>query len=319
MNDWTQNQAGNVNVSFGGNTSQPTAASGDVVKDIGTAEFMKEVLEGSKNGPVLVDFWAPWCGPCKQLGPVLEKAVIATKGKVRLMKMDIDRYPEVAGQMGIQSIPAVVAFIDGKPADAFMGAKPESEVKAFVDKIAASAGDPQQDIIEQTLAEAKQSLDDGDFTGAAQIYAQVLSADRENLDALAGLGHCYLGLDEASKARELVSATGEEEQKKQPLLGLLTAIELKEQAQNLGELSEFVDRIEANPDDFDARFDLAIGLNARGDREGAVEQLTAIIRKDREWREDGARNQLVELFEAWGPTDPATIKGRRSLSAILFS
>lgn len=322
MSEESPSYSTNVTMSMGGAAPQPGAAdfaAGDAVRDISTAEFMSEVIEGSKSAPVLVDFWAPWCGPCKQLGPVIEKVVAEKAGQMRLVKMDIDKHPEVAGQMGIQSIPAVVAFVDGRPADAFMGAKSESEVRAFVEKIARDAGSGPQAEIDEALAQAETILADGDPAQASQIYAAILQHDGENIAALAGLGQCYLAMDDRDRARAMVDQAPDEARDKAPLSALIAALDLADQADDLGDLAGLQQAVEADPDDHQARYDLAVGLNAKGEREQAASELLTIIRKDREWSEDGARAKLLELFEAWGPTDPATLKGRRGLSSILFS
>ncbi len=316
MTDWMSPQNSNVNVTVSGSPSQQQAAA---VKDISTADFAKDVIEASADTPVLVDFWAPWCGPCKQLTPILEQAVAATNGKVRLVKMDIDQHPEIAGQMGIQSIPAVVAFVGGRPADAFMGAKPAGEVRAFIEKLAASAPNAGDSEIEAAMAEAVRLQDEKDFAGAAQIYASVLAHEPGNLDAITGMGQCYLAVGETEQARALVDQVPEEHHQKPPLAILVTALQLAEQADDLGDIAPLKDAVDANPDDHQARFDYAVALNAAGKRDEAGQELLTIIRKDREWNEDGARTKLLEFFEAWGPMDKATISARRALSSLLFS
>ena len=327
MTDWMQPQksSANMNVSFGDKPSaQPGGGSANaapLVADIGTAEFGPEVVEASHQQPVIVDFWAPWCGPCKQLGPILEKVVSEAGGAVRMVKMDIDQHPEVAGQMRIQSIPAVVAFVDGKPADAFMGAKPESEVRAFVDKLVAMSPNPgnAEPDFAAAVEQAKELFDAKDFGGAAETYAAVLQQEPGNLDAIAGLGHCFLAVEEVEKARGMVEQVPGEFRDQPPMSTFITALELAEQAESLGDIAPLQAAVEADPKNFDARFDYAIALNARGMREEATEQLLEIVRRDRKWRDDGARTQLLEFFEAWGNTDSATISGRRGLSSVLFS
>lgn len=292
---------------------------GGAVKDVTTQSFMADVIEASREKPVIVDFWAPWCGPCKQLGPVIEKVVNEAKGAVTLAKMDIEKYPDIAGQMGIQSIPAVVAFIDGRPADAFMGAKPESEVKAFVDKVAAKKPTPEAQGMAEAVAEAERLLADGDHGAAAELFGAILSREPDNSDALAGMGQCYLAVGEDDMAQQILDSVPSEQREKGPLAALAKALELRNQAADLGELAPLASAVESNPQDHQARYDYALALNGAGKREEAAEQLLEIIRKDRTWKDDGARLQLLEFFEAWGPTDPATVSSRRSLSSILFS
>jgi len=268
---------------------------------------------------VIVDFWAPWCGPCKQLGPVIEKAVTDAKGAVTLAKMDIEKYPDVAGQMRIQSIPAVVAFVDGKPADAFMGAKPEGEVKAFIDKIAAMNPNPPAGDMNDVLDEADRLLKEKDFGGAADLYSSVLAKEPGSVDALAGIGQCYFEVGELDKARELVASIPEEHHGQGALAALVKSLELADQASDLGDISALASAADADPKNYQARFDYAIALNAHGRREDAVEQLVAIVKADRKWEDDGARSKLLEFFESWGNMDEATVAGRRALSSVLFS
>jgi putative thioredoxin len=286
------------------------------VKDISTAEFMSEVIEASRERPVLVDFWAPWCGPCKQLAPALESAVAGMRGAVKLVKMNIDDHPEVAGQMGIQSIPAVVAFVDGRPKDAFMGARPEGEIKRFLEKLAGPAG---PSAIEQALEEAARLASEGAAAEAANLYAAILQQEPQNVAALAGLGALYLEMGDLDRARGMLAAVPEEKAGDPAISSLRAAIELAEQAAKLGDPASLQRRIEANPKDFEARFDLALIYNSMGDREAAADELLAIVQRDRKWRDDGARAQLLTFFEAWGATDPATLYARRRLSSLLFS
>jgi len=310
--------------SFGGQAAparsapagQPAARAPEPVRDISTAEFMAEVIEASRERPVLVDFWAPWCGPCKQLGPVLEKVVRDSRGAVKLVKMNIDQHPQIAGQMGIQSIPAVVAFVDGRPKDAFMGAIPEGEVRRFIDKLAGPAGPSP---IEEALAEAARLAAEGAPGEAANLYAAVLEQDTANLTALVGLGTLYLAGGALEQARGMLAAIPAELADKPDAVSFRAALELAEQAASLGDTADLVARIEADPKDHEARFDLAVALNAAGRREEAAENLLEIVRRDRKWRDDGARAQLLQFFEAWGPMDEATLAARRRLSSLLFS
>jgi len=301
----------------GGAPAQAPAAPG-VVKDITTQSFMSDVIEPSKQQPVVVDFWAPWCGPCKTLGPIIERVASQTKG-VTLCKMDVEKYPELSQQMGIQSIPAVVAFIDGRPADAFMGAKSEKEVKAFFDKLAAKSPANLNSPIAEAMEQAAEMATNGDHGAAAELYGAVLGQEPGNLDALAGLGQCYVAVGEIEQAEQLIQSVPEDHQAEGPMPGLIKAVALAKQAQELGDMGELAAAVEKEPKNHQARFDYAVALNAAGNREEATEQLVAIVRADRKWNDDGAKAKLLEFFEAWGNTDPATMAGRRALSAVLFS
>ena len=296
---------------------QAQAAAADVsVKDTTTQTFVKDVIEESKRQPVLVDFWAPWCGPCKQLTPILEKAVKAAKGKVKLVKMNIDEHPAIPGQMGIQSIPAVIAFVNGQPADGFMGALPESQVIAFLERLTKDRlGGETKDL----LKAADAALADGDAAGAAEIYAQLLAEDTTNVPALAGLARCYVETGALDQARQTLAMVPEAKRNDAAVAAARAALELAEQAKTLGPLAELEQKVAANPLDHQARFDLALALNGKGRRLDALEQLIAIVKRDRKWNDDGARKQLVQFFDAWGPTDEATIEGRKRLSSILFA
>jgi putative thioredoxin len=293
-----------------------TSTVDDAIKDTTTQAFMKDVIEESKRQPVLVDFWAPWCGPCKQLTPVLEKTVRATKGKVKLVKMNIDEHPAIPGQMGIQSIPAVIAFVNGQPADGFMGALPENQIVAFLERL--TKGKISSDDTE-LLKAADAALLEGNPAAAAEIYAQLLSTDTANIFALAGLARCYVETGSLEQARQTLAMVPENKRNEVPVAAARAAVEIAEQAKSLGPLAELEERLLANPLDHQARFDLAIALNAKGKREDAAGHLLEIVQHDRKWKEDAARKQLVQFFEAWGFTDPAAIEGRKRLSSILFS
>ncbi len=303
--------------SFGSSyQATPAAAGGDLVSDTTTQTFAKDVIEESRRQPVLVDFWAPWCGPCKQLTPVLEKVVTAARGAVRLVKMNIDDHPQVAGQLGIQSIPAVIAFVDGRPVDGFMGAVPESQIKAFIDKLGGPAGPSE---IDAALEEAEALVAEGALAEAAQLFAAVLGAEPENLPALAGLARCHIALGQIDEAKALLGSVPEAKAA-DPLISAVRAqLALIEQTAALGEEGELRARIADNAKDFQALFDLALLRNAKGDREEASDLLLEIVRANRNWEDEKARKQLVQLFEAWGMTDEATLSGRRRLSSILFS
>jgi putative thioredoxin len=292
------------------------AAADSVVVDTTTQGFMKDVIEESKRQPVLVDFWASWCGPCKQLTPILEKAVKAAKGKVKLAKMDIDKHPNIPGQMGIQSIPAVIAFANGQPVDGFMGALPESQVIAFLERVTKSKiGAEDKD----RMKAADEALAAGNAAEAANLYGQLLAEDGGNLAALAGLARCYVLTGALEQAKQTLAMVPEAKRDDAVVAAARAALDLAEQAKSAGPVDELQNKVDANPLDHQARFDLAVALNAKGKRSEAADQLLAIVKRDRKWNEDAARKQLVQFFEAWGPTDAATVEGRKRLSSILFS
>jgi putative thioredoxin len=293
-----------------------TATADTFVKDTTTQTFMKDVIDESKRQPVLVDFWAEWCGPCKQLGPILEKVVRSAKGKVKLVKMDIDKHPAVAGQLGIQSIPAVFAFVNGQPVDGFLGALPESQVVAFIERVTkGKIGSEEKDL----LAAADAALAKGDAAGAANLYAQVLAEDGSNIAALAGLARAHVKTGAIEQAKQTLDMVPEAKRNDAAVAAARAAIELAEQAKSVGPIGELEAKVAANPLDHQARFDLAVALNGKNRRQEAVDHLLEIVRRDRKWNDDGARKQLVQFFEAWGGTDEATVNGRKRLSSILFA
>jgi putative thioredoxin len=296
--------------------AETPAGAADLIKDTSTAQFRQDVMTESMRQPVLVDFWAPWCGPCKQLTPVLEKVVKAAGGKVKLVKMNIDEHPQIAGQLGIQSIPAVIAFKQGQPVDGFMGALPEGQIKGFIERLVGPVGPGP---VEELLAEAADLAAQGDAAGAAELYAAVLANEPENVAAIGALAKLHLDLGDLEGAKRFLAMAPAAKANDPAIAGARAAIEVAEQAASLGDLADLQRRVETNPLDHEARFDLALGLAAKGRREDAVDHLLEIVRRNRSWNDDGARKQLVQFFEAWGPTDEMTIAGRRRLSSILFA
>ena len=287
----------------------------DLVKNTTTKDFMRDVIEASREVPVLVDFCAPWCGPCRQLTPLLEKAVRGAKGAVRLVKLNIDDHPQIPGQMGVQSIPAVFAFQDGKPVDGFMGALPESRVNAFIARlIGDTAGD-----IAADLEAAEAALAAGDVNTAAQMFGEVLQQDRENAQSLAGLAKCYIKTGDLARAEQTLALVPPAKADSAPVSSARAALELQRKAPSKGDIGTLRAKLTADPKDAAARFDLALALNAKGDRNGATEELLTLVAKSRAWNDDAARKQLVQLFEAWGASDPAAITGRQRLSSLLFA
>ena len=296
----------------------PTAAPA-VVKDVTTQSFMADVIETSNEVPVLVDFWAPWCGPCKQLGPVIERVVAEQKGRVVLAKMDTEAHPQIAAQMGIQSIPAVVAFVDGRPADAFMGNQPETQVRAFVEKVATMKTSPAEEEAAMMLEAARAMEANGDLGGAMEGFGRLAQMNPDDAEALAGLGRVYVAAGEIDHARALLEQLPDDLRSKEPLAALETQLNLAAEADDVGELDDLRTAVETSPDDPQARIDYAVALNAANRREDAAEQLVEAFRRDREWNEGAAKAKLLEFFEAWGFKDPATVQGRRKLSSVMFS
>ncbi|MBY5532583.1 thioredoxin [Rhizobium leguminosarum] len=307
-----------ASTSFGA-APAPAAAAGSYITETTTANFAKDVIEESRKQPVLVDFWAPWCGPCKQLTPVLEKVINEAKGRVRLVKMNIDDHPSIAGQLGIQSIPAVIAFVNGRPADGFMGAVPESQIQQFIDRIAGPAGADEAAEIEAALTEAAELLAAGNINEAAQLYGAVMQADPENAKALAGMAECMIAANQHQRAREILTELPEELAKDAGIQAVLMKLEQIEEARKLGDPVALERELAANPDDHEARIKLAKIRNVEGRRDEATDHLLLIMRKDRAFDDDGARRQLLQFFEVWGFKDPATVAARRKLSAMLFS
>jgi putative thioredoxin len=286
----------------------------DLIKNTTTQDFMRDVVDASRDVPVLVDFWAPWCGPCRQLTPVLEKAVRAAKGAVRLVKLNIDEHPQIPGQMGVQSIPAVFAFQDGRPVDGFMGALPESQVNNFIARLIGETAGSSADI---EAAEA--ALAAGDVNMAAQAFGEILQDDAENAQAAAGLAKCYIKTGDLARAEQALALVPPAKAESAPVASARAALDLARKADQAGDVESLRAKVAADPSDPQARFDLALALNAKGDREGALNELLTLVAKHRKWNDDAARKQLVQLFDAWGPTDPATTTGRQRLSSLLFA
>jgi putative thioredoxin len=293
-------------------------AAADLVKDSNTATFMADVVDASLDQPVIVDFWAPWCGPCKQLGPALEKAVGEARGAVKMVKVNIDQNQELAAQMRIQSIPAVYAFKDGRPVDGFVGALPDSQVKQFVQRLAQKSSKTSP--IDDALTMAKEAMAAGDVDTAGNLYAQIVEADPTNVVALAGIVRVHLAGKDLESAREALAMIPADQANHADVVAVRSAVELAEQGEKAtGALGELEAKLAANANDHQARLDLANALYAAGNREAAVDHLLEAIKRDRKWNEEAARKQLLKLFEAFGFSDPLTMDARKRLSSILFS
>ncbi len=291
------------------------------VKESDTAGFMVDVIEASDAVPVIVDFWATWCGPCKTLTPILESVVAKARGAVRLVKIDVDKNPDLSAQLRIQSIPTVYAFKNGQPVDTFQGALPESEVQKWVDQlITQHGGGIEPSPVDQALTTAADAFEAGDIGGAGALYAQVLNQDAQNTKALAGMARCYLKADKLDKAREIVDQIAEELRGDDEIHSVISAVELAEAGSSAaGETENLRARLADDPGDLQTRFDLAVALYGGNDAATAVDELVEVIRRNREWNDGAARQQLLKIFEALGPSDPLTVSGRRKLSSILFS
>jgi len=288
---------------------------GDPILDTTTATFREDVLAESARQPVLVDFWAPWCGPCKQMTPIIEKAVRAAGGKVKLAKMNIDEHPQIAGQLGIKSIPAVVAFQNGRPVDGFVGALPESQIKGFIERLTG----PIESEVDSLLIVADTAAEEQRYQEAGEIYSEILGLEPENVAAASGLGNVLIELGQIDDAKSIFDSIPSENSSDARVIKLKAALELALQANDLGDMTELENRLTRNSDDHEARFELALALNAKGARQAAADSLLTIIRKQRDWQEGKARQQLLQFFEAWGPLDQDTIDARRKLSTLLFS
>lgn len=302
-----------------GQTSGTSAPAG-VIADSTDATFVKDVIEGSRDVPVIVDFWATWCGPCKQLGPILEKAVRAANGAVKLIKVDVDRNPMIAQQLRIQSIPTVYAFFGGRPVDGFQGALPESQVKQFVDRLLKTAGTTGgTSPVEEALVQANELLEDGDHAQAAALFGQILAHEAGNLAARGGLARAHIGSGKLDDARQALDGLDDTQKVDKAIVAALAALDLAEKAATAGDTTGLQARVEANPADHQARFDLALAQYAAGDRAAAIDSLLEIVRRDRNWNDEAARKQLLQFFDAMGATDPLVAQTRRRLSTLLFS
>ena len=301
---------------FGTRTGQVATADPELIKSSTTAGFPKDVIEASRTALVVVDFWAAWCGPCKQLTPILEKVVASYAGKVRLVKINVDEHPGIAGQLRVQSLPTVYAFRDGRPLDGFMGAQPESAVRAFIDRL---IGEDAQADLAGVLAAAERALEEGDVQTAAEVYAAVLQENKHDPIALAGLASCYLMTGDVARAEQTIALVPPDAQSAAEVVRVKAAIELAGMAGAEDNRAVLEARLATDPGDKQARFDLAVAHAARGNKQAAVEHLLDLVRRERAWNDEAARRQLVQFFEAWGPKDPATVDGRRRLSSLLFS
>ena len=302
----------------------PQAAPADLIKDSDQTKFAKDVLEASRTVPVIVDFWAPWCGPCKTLQPTIEKVVKEAKGAVKLVKINIDQNQMLAQQLRIQSIPAVYAFFGGRPVDGFMGAVPESQVKQFVDRLVQAAGgapgaEGGADDLAAALEHAKQAIAENDYSLAAQIYNEVIEVAPDNIAAIAGLAKCHLQAGNADQAKSLLGKVPAKDKNNAEVVALLASIDLAEKAKEAGPVADLKAKATADPKDFQTRLDLAMAYWAGEQRQEAIDELLAMIKLDRNWNEAAARAQLLKFFEALGFTDPLSVDGRKRLSTILFS
>ena len=317
MDNYSGSFGNQMNVSV--NAGAAPAPTGSHIKDTTTANFTRDVLEESRRQPVLVDFWAPWCGPCKQLAPIIEKVVAEAAGRVKLVKLNIDDHPSIPGQLGIQSIPAVIAFVNGRPADGFMGAVPETQIRQFIDRIAGPAADDPAAQIAAILEEADAALATGDTESAGEMYSAILQADPENARAVAGVAECLLAANRHEEVRQFLSTLPENLLADAAVQPVVKKLEQVEEARKLGDPVALEHELALNPDHHEARLKLAKIRNVEGRRDEAVEHLIYIMKQDRAFDDDGARRQLLEFFDVWGFKDPATVAGRRKLSAILFS
>ena len=304
---------------LGLNDTNPPAQPTDMIVDGTDATFMADVVEASQTRPVIVDFWAPWCGPCKTLGPMIEGAVKKAKGAVKLVKIDIDQNPGYAQQLQVQSIPTVYAFFQGRPVDAFQGALPQSQIEAFVGKLAELAGGAADGGLGDAVAAAEEMLEEGAVTDAVQTFAAILEEDPEHAGAFAGLVRAYVALGDLDQAEAILNGAPEAIAKAPELDAAHAKIQLARQAANAGPVAELRQRVEADPQDHQARFDLATALQASGDTQGAVDELLELFRRDREWNDGAAKTQLFTIFDSLPGKDPIVLAGRRKLSSMIFA
>jgi putative thioredoxin len=296
---------------------QAPLAGADVIKDTDAKSFMADVIEVSKKLPVIVDFWAPWCGPCKQLTPILEKVVTQAAGKVRMVKINVDENQQIAAQLRVQSIPAVFAFVNGQPIDGFMGALPESQVKQFIDKLSNKGSLAEE--IAAALKMAEDAMARKEFAEAHDMLSQILDADPVNIGALGAMVHCLIELGDLENAAAVLASVPPDKVNTPPIISAAAALDIALHPVETSVLDQLLKDVEAAPNDFQKRLDLAVALNSAGQRAEATDHLLYVFKKERNWNDDAARKQLVQLFEAWGPKDEFTLAGRRKLSSLLFS
>ncbi|MDJ1017228.1 MAG: thioredoxin [Paracoccaceae bacterium] len=301
------------------NAGGDAAPAADLIKDATEATFMTDVIEASQTVPIVVDFWAPWCGPCRQLTPALESAVTDARGKVKLVKVNVDENQSIAAQLRIQSIPTVYAFWQGQPIDGFQGALPGSEIKTFIDRLIDASGGEAGGGLSDALSAAEEMLEQGAAADAAQVFSAVLGEDPKNAAAYAGLARAHIALDQIDEAVQVLNTAPEEAKDAPEIEAVRAQIELARQAENAGPVGELRAKVEADPSDHQARYDLAQALYAAGDAETAVEELLELFRRDREWNDGAAKAQLFTIFEALKPNDPVVLNGRRKLSSMIFA